>query len=152
MLERQDLTTEESVRNDVTMWLTRKDFELKYIATTRGRPRGSQPRGRPRNAKPPDIIAKRRTQNSYYFIEAKGDSPSTTNLYGVIGQIVVQKARTTPASYAVALPVSYKRTILDVLSLRAWKQARFNIILVKSNHSVVEFRPGKRNLENIRGL
>ena len=146
------MPSEEGIRNDVTIWLTRKNFELKYVATTRGRPRVAQPRGRTRNAKPSDIIAKRRNQNFYYFIEVKGGPPSTTNLYGVIGQIIVQRARSTPASYAVALPASYKQTILEVLSLRAWKVGRFNIILVKGNHDVMEFRPGKRNLEKLRGL
>ena len=134
------MVSEEKVRNTVTEWLSQNNYELRLVATTRGRPSISKRRGRPRKVKPPDLIAKRRDQNYYYFVEAKGDKATTTRLFEVIGEILIQMARTTPAAYAIALPMSYRPIILELLSLRAWQKVGFRILIVKA-HDLVELKP-----------
>jgi len=145
------LPSEETVRNVVTVWLNGANFDVIALAPTRGRPRVSQRRGRPRNVKPPDIIARRRGQNFYYFVEVKGDRASKRRLYEVIGEIMVQRARTTPARYGIALPISYKPMIMDVLSTQAWRRGGFYLLIVK-DQSVTELRPTVQNFDNLGRL
>lgn len=145
------MVSEEKVRNTVTEWLSQNNYELRLVATTRGRPSISRRRGRPRKVKPPDLIAKRRNQNYYYFVEAKGDEATTTRFFEVIGEILVQMARTTPAAYAIALPMSYKPIILELLSLRAWQKAGFRIIIVRKNN-VVELKPTEADFDKLGKL
>jgi hypothetical protein len=145
------LPTEETVRNVVTVWLNSTNYDLVSLSSTYGRPRIARRRGRPRSVKPPDIIAKRREQNYYYFIEVKGDPASKKKLYEVIGEIVVQRARTTPARYGIALPMSYKPLILDVLSTQAWKQGGFYLLLVK-DQNVTELRATLQNFDRLGRL
>ena len=146
----RQLVSEESVRNSIIVWLSQNDYELRLVASTRGRPSISRRRGRPHAVKPPDLIAKRHGQNYYYFIEAKGD-PATTKFYEVIGEILIQMARTTPAAYGVALPISYKPIILQLLSLRAWHRAGFRILITK-NHQVVEMAPSALSFDRLGQL
>lgn len=145
------MTSEEVAKNSVITWLSQNDFVLRNIAATRGRPAIAKRRGRPRRVKPPDLIAKRRNQNYYYFVEVKGDPPSTTKFYQVWGEIAIQMARKTPAAYAIALPISFKQTILDLLSLRSWKKTGFRILVVRQR-DVVELRPSVQAFDSLGRL
>jgi hypothetical protein len=145
------LVSEEAVRNVVTEWLSQHDYELRLVATTRGRPSIARRRGRPRAVKPPDLIAKRRGQSYYYFVEVKGDPARTTKFFEVIGEILIQMARTTPAAYGVALPISYKPIILELLSLSAWRKAGFRLLIVRGHH-VEELAPSAANFDRLGQL
>ncbi len=148
------MLSEEAIRNAVITWLSRK-FEFRHVATTRGKPPSLRGRGRPRNVPPPDLIAKLRNQNYYYFVEAKGDPPSKFKLRHAIGEILEQTARKTPAVYAIACPISFKSIILR-FPLSMWKRLspfRILIVMRKSGTNVVkEIKPTAKGFAALREL
>jgi len=146
------MVSEDIVRNAVIIWLSRNNYELLYIATTRGRPpRIPRGPGRPRIAKPPDLIAKRRNQNYYYFVEAKGDPPSSSKFQQVMGEIMCQMARKAPAAYAIAVPISFKSVILNLWNFQVWKKSHARFLFFK-NWRVFELRPSVRDFNGLKRI
>jgi hypothetical protein len=98
----------------------------------------------------PDIVAKRRSQNYYFYIEAKGDPATDEKLFTAIGQVVSCMVTTTPARYAMAFPVSFHRVLCDYLNYRVWKWLGIYVLLVQEqNPTVQEFKPTIPNLTMI---
>jgi hypothetical protein len=143
---------EPRVREHLVRWLSSRGYTNITMAPQKGRP-PSKPKGRGRPSKSssnPDIKGNKGT--SYYYIEAKGDPPSTTKIYTAIGELCTKKAATTPTTYAIGFPISFAPYILNLLSPRAWKRLEVKILLVSNSGEVAEYSPSKASLQKMKGL
>jgi len=102
------MVSEEEVKKWVVSWLKSIDYKIVSVSGARGAPSQKHGKGRkPLAVTQPDIKARKGTD--YYFVEAKGDPASITNLYTAIGQIVTKMVAATPTKFAIALSPSYKQ-------------------------------------------
>jgi hypothetical protein len=131
-------------------WLNKKGYDVVYISTDRGPQKIPTKRGAPRKAPNyPDILAKRRAQNFEYYIEAKGDPPSSQALSSVIGEVTRLMVTKAPARYAIAVPESFCGVICKYLKYETWKKQGIYILLVGKDGEVTELNPSKQNYERI---
>jgi len=143
--------TESRVRQFLCLWLNREGYNLLDLARDWGHP----PRTKGRRGAPtvtpvlPDIYAKRRGQSYYYYIEAKGDPPTTTAFYNAIGEIQARMGATTPARYGIGLPMSFCKTICQCFTYEAWRNSGVYILLVDGRGTVAELQPTRANYNHI---
>jgi hypothetical protein len=140
---------EARVRQFLIIWLNNNNYDIKHLPPDWGKGPWRTGRGARHIApQPPDIYAKRRSDYPYfYYIEAKGDPPSTTKLQTAMGQIRACMGSTAPASYGMAFPMDFCRIIRDHLSYEAWDGLGANILLVDDNGEVFELNRSKNNYE-----
>lgn len=141
---------EPRVREHLVRWLSSRGYTNITMAPHVGRPPSkSKGRGRPiKSSANPDIKGNKGT--SYYYIEAKGDPPSTTKIYTAVGELCAKKAATTPTTYAIGFPESFAPYILNVLSLRAWERLEIRILLVGNSGKVAEYSSSEASLQELR--
>jgi len=142
---------EPRVREHIVAWLSSKGYQIR-MAPHRGRPPSkTKGKGRPsKSSADPDIKGRKGT--TYYYVEAKGDPPSTGQIYTAIGEICTKRASTTPTVFSVAFPVSYVPFVLNLLSLRAWKKLDIRILFVTTSGEVKEYAPSRASLDEIKQL
>ncbi|MCJ7425047.1 hypothetical protein MUP01_12400 [Candidatus Bathyarchaeota archaeon] len=144
---------EPRLKQYVIIWLNKEGYDVIGLPADTGPASLPSRRGAPlKSPNPPDIYAKRRGQNFYYYIEAKGDPPGTQALSSVLGEITRHMVATTPTRYAIAVPMSFCRIIGSYFRYEAWKRLGVYILLVDENAEVSELNPSKRNHEWICSL
>src|SRR5208282_2321176 len=123
--------TEEQVKKFTKKWLESKGYKIVALTKKKGAPRrkGKGRGRRPLAVTPPDIKAKKGT--SYYYVEAKGDPPTSNALYMVIGQIVTKMAAKTQIEYAIAVSPNYKR-FLHLFPPQAQRKFNIKVIIPKT--------------------
>jgi hypothetical protein len=130
----------------VIVWLNKHGYDIIGLPADKGRASLPGKRGAPmKTPNPPDIYAKRRGQNFYYYIESKGDPPSTQALSNVIGELTRHMVAKTPARYAFAVPKSYCSVISRYLKYESWKKLGVYILLVGDDSRVTQLNPSKQN-------
>jgi hypothetical protein len=102
------------------------------------------------NPTDPDVRGRKGT--TYYFIEIKGDPPTTQKIYQAIGEICTKRASTTPKTCCIAFPKSFASKLSKILPLRAWKKLDVKILIVSHTGEVTEYAPTEANLEEIKRL
>jgi hypothetical protein len=149
---------EQRLKDYLYAWLNKNGYNILRIPPIRGPATQKQARGRKmKSPSIPDIYAKRKGQQFYYYIEAKGGKPNVQTFYNVLGEIVTKRAARTPARYAIALPETFSKTILKNLPYETWKNLgksnlSIYILLVDKSGNVQEFAPTKANYKKISRL
>ena len=106
---------EEEVKKRAGAWLEGQGYKIVTVSPERGRTAQKLRRGRrPLAPMEPDIRARRGTE--YYFVEAKGDPASSSQLYTAIGQLVSKMAAKTPTK----TDPNRSKGNLRLLSRRCW--------------------------------
>lgn len=150
MPSRFSMLNERRLKQHLITWLNSQGYDIMGLPADKGPATLPPRRGAPmKTPNPPDIYARRREQNFYYYIEAKGDPPSSQALSNVIGELTRHMVAKTPARYAIAVPTSFCGVMSKYLKYQSWKKQKIYILLVGAEGKVTQLNPSKQNYERI---